>query len=141
MTDRRGRRWTAGELQRARAMARMGYTRADVADELGRTLKGVKAKLTGRRAGVAGFVRKAPDAELRAWVLALVAGGCRTAAEVAERTGRAVTTTRIMLQRLAKIGLVRRVGCDKYGWWEVTPKWGRCDSEPRGNARGLHRDA
>ena len=132
------RRWTKGEDELAAELAADGYTRADVAAEMGRSFGSVESRLRRLRVPAV-HPRKPPDAELRAACLALVGAGL-TAAAAAVRLGRAKWTVCELLHRLERDGLVSRTGYGRWTRWRVTKLWTDDDDAQRAEARALARE-
>jgi ParB-like chromosome segregation protein Spo0J len=122
------RRWSPDEDELARELAADGYTRADVAAELGRTAYSVQCR--SKAVGRFGFRRGGePDAEYRALVLSLVAAGL-SAAAVGRRLGRTRQAVSLLLFKLRADGLVLKTGEGKGARWRVTRKWDGLDGPP-----------
>ena len=121
------RRWTSTEDELARELAASGYTRAEIADELGRTVASTKERLRRRNLGVMSLEpRGHRDAELRARALALVAVGARLR-DIARSLQRTPQSVHGLLKRLAADGLVEHGG---RGVWAVTKRWAGMDGAP-----------
>jgi transposase len=134
------RRWTPTEDDLARELVADGYTRVEIAEEMGRPVWGVKQRLRPKVLGIAAIEpRGHRDAELRARVLGYVGVGLGVSA-VARRVGRKPQSVHALLRRLESDGLVRRTGCGSATRWKVTKVWTDDDNgDNRDEARAMAR--
>lgn len=102
---------------RVRGLAALGYSQAEVAGELG-----VSVRTVCRRARVAGArfpMGAPPDAHKRAALLDLIGLGL-TVTATARRLGKTPQTVVDTLRRLRALGVVEHVG---RGRWQITKAW------------------
>jgi len=106
------RRWTAAEEAALRRALADGATCAEAAAELGRTYGAVRSRVLGRRlrALPRGGV---PDVDARVELLGLFARGL-SGCEAARVLGKSQGSVSEMARRMARDGLLRRVGTNTF---------------------------
>ena len=133
------RRWTVEEDETARELAADGYTFAEVAAELGRpSVASIKGHFhrTGYAVGRDG---PAPDARLRADLMALLASGV-CPSHAARQLGRDRAYICRVARALESQGLLKRTGYGRWTRWRVTRAWSDTDGEVPGDVRALAAD-
>jgi hypothetical protein len=122
--NRWGERWTTAEVAELRELAACGYSQAEAAAELGRTVKAIRRYVN--RWGCVGFrAGLKADGAKRAAVLAAIGGGCRSAPEAAVAVGAGLRAVQAMILKLKLLGLVESSANKRRPSLRLSRKWGQ----------------